>query len=102
MQQIGWKNYSPRMAAYDLKKLRAKEFVIKASARKYQNTPKGIQNITALLALTEQQIPHTLAIIKNDLSLAAKELSQLEQHHFNIHKEIVALDAIYNIQSKAA
>jgi len=102
MQQIGWKDYSPRMAAYDLKKLRAKEFVAKASARKYQNTPKGIQNITALLALTEQQIPHTLAIIKNDLSLDAKELSQLEQHHFKINKEIVALNAIYNIQSNAA
>ncbi len=102
MQQIGWKNYSPRMAAYDLKKLRAKEFVTKASARKYQNTPKGIQNITALLALTQQQIPHTLAIIKNDLSLDDKELSQLEQHHFNINKEIVALNAIYNIQLKAA
>lgn len=102
MQQIGWEAYSPRMAAYDLKKLRAKEFVTKASARKYKNTPMGIQNITALLALTQQQIPHTLAIIKNSKSLDDKELSQLEQHHFNINKEIVALNAIYGIQSKAA
>ncbi|GEM_PF-4900503 len=102
MQQIGWEDYSPRMAAYDLKKLRAKEFVTKASARKYKNTPMGIQNITALLALTQQQIPHTLAIIKNSKSLDAKELSQLEQHHFNINKEIAALNTIYGIQSKAA
>jgi len=102
MQQIGWEDYSPRMAAYDLKKLRAKEFVTKASARKYQNTPMGIQNITALLALTQQHIPHTLAIIKNSKSLDAKELSQLEQRHFNINKEVVALNAIYGIYFKAA
>ena len=102
MQQIGWKDYSPRMAAYDIKKLRAKEFVTKASARKYKNTPVGIQNITALLALIKQHIPQTLAIIKNSKSLDAKELSQLEQHHFNIHKEIVALNAIYGIHFNAA
>lgn len=102
MKLIGWENYSPRMAAYDIKKLRTKKFVTKASARKYQNTPMGIQNINALLALTGQHIPHTLAIIKNSKSLDAKELSQVEQHHFNINKEIVELNAIYGIKSNAA
>jgi len=102
MQQIGWQKYSPRMAAYDIKKLRAKGFVSKVSARKYQNTPTGVQNINALLALTQQQIPHTLAVLNSSSSLDDKELSQLEQHYFNIKKEIVALNEIYGIKFKAA
>ena len=102
MQQIGWEKYSPRMAAYDIKKLRAKDFITKASARKYRNTPVGIQNMNALLTLTQQHIPHTLAVIKNNSSQNAKELSSLEQHYFNIKKEIVALNEIYGIKFKAA
>jgi hypothetical protein len=102
MQQIGWANYQPRQAAYDLRKLRAKGFVNKQGARKYVNTEKGIQTTITLLSLIQNEFPKTFAILKNDESLNSKELSLLEQKHFNIKKEIIELKAIYGIRTAAA
>lgn len=102
MQYMGWEQYSPRNAAYDLQKLRAKELVEKKGARAYANTAHGIQTIVALLSLTQKQVPQTLAILRKDESLSAKELSLLEQRYFNIKNEVVALRAIYGIHANAA
>ena len=66
MQYIGWKKYQPRHAAYDLRKLRGKCLVVKKGARKYANTPHGIQTIVALLSLIQNEFPKTFAILKND------------------------------------
>lgn len=54
--------YSPRQAAYDLKKLRAKDLVIKlGNSRKYLPTQHGLPAIAALLTLREQIIKPLLA-----------------------------------------
>ena len=102
MQLIGWHEYQPRHAAYDLRKLRGKNLVQKQGARKYANTPMGIQTIIALLSLIQNEFPKTFAILKNDESLNSKELSLLEQRHANIKNEIIELKAIYGIRKSAA
>jgi len=96
MQQIGWKDYSPRKAAYDLRKLRAKNLVAKKGARKYYNTPQGIQTIVALLALIQHQCPKTFAILKNDETRNPKELSSIEQQYLKVKNEIVQLKKLYD------
>ncbi|MEN0046446.1 MAG: hypothetical protein AAF806_05210, partial [Bacteroidota bacterium] len=102
MQQIGWEKYQPRHAAYDLRKLRGKKLVQKQGARKYTNTPHGIQTIIALLSLIQNEFPKIFAILKNDQSLDSKEISLFEQKHFNIKKEICELKALYGIRKSAA
>ena len=54
--------YSARQAAYDLKKLRAKELVVKrGQSRKYLPSPEGLSTISALLTLREHVIKPVLA-----------------------------------------
>lgn len=101
MQLIGWKDYQPRQAAYDLRKLRDKGLVKKLGARKYVNTPMGIQYIIALMALIQNEFPKTFAILKNDESRDSKELSLLEQKHLNLKKEILELKAFYGVNIAA-
>jgi len=94
MQRIGWKDYQPRHAAYDLRKIRAKDLVNKKGARKYINTSQGLQTIITILSLIQNEFPKTFAILNNDESLNAKELSLLEQKHLSVKREIVQLKAI--------
>ena len=59
---IGDLLYSSRQAAYDLKKLRAKDLVAKiGNSRKYSPTQDGLPAISALLVLREQIIKPVLA-----------------------------------------
>ena len=54
--------YSPRQAAYDLKKLRGKGFVTKIiRSRRYQPTAEGLSMMTALFVLREKVIKPVLA-----------------------------------------
>ena len=54
--------YGPRRAAYDLKKMRAKDLIAKiGSSRHYQAIPQGLKAITALLVLREKVIQPLLA-----------------------------------------
>jgi hypothetical protein len=54
--------YSPRQAAYDLKKLRGKDVVQRiGSTRRYEIVPSGLRAITALLVLQEKAIKPLLA-----------------------------------------
>ena len=58
----GQHNYTKRQAAYELKKLRAKQLVAKLGrSRSYQVVPVGIRAITALLILRDHVIKPTLA-----------------------------------------
>lgn len=55
-------DYSPRQAAYDLKKLRAKNLVTRiGNSRKYSPTPDGLQAISALIVLRDHIIKPVLA-----------------------------------------
>lgn len=55
-------DYSPRQAAYDLKKLRGKHLITKLPAsRRYQAPPEGLRTMAALLLLRDQVIKPLLA-----------------------------------------
>jgi hypothetical protein len=55
-------DYLPRHAAYDLKKLRGKQWVKKiGKSRRYQTVPQGLQIMTALMVLREKVIKPLLA-----------------------------------------
>lgn len=54
--------YSPRQAAYDLKKLRGKNMVRKLEgSRRYETVPEGLQTAAAALVLREKVIKPVLA-----------------------------------------
>jgi len=56
------RDYTPRQAAYDLKKLRGKDWVRKVeSSRRYETVPAGLQAMTALFVLREKVIKPVLA-----------------------------------------
>ncbi|MCX6082379.1 MAG: hypothetical protein NTW32_22870 [Chloroflexi bacterium] len=60
-------DYKPRHAAYDLKKLRGKQWVIPiGKSRRYQLTSDGIRTISALLTLREKVIRPLLAGARYD------------------------------------
>ena len=55
-------DYTQRQAAYDLKKLRAKNLITKlGSSRRYQLSPPSMRAVTALLLLREHVIAPLLA-----------------------------------------
>ncbi len=61
---MGWDDsqYRPRQAAYDLKKLRGKQWVEKIGhSRRYQPLPTGLKIIAALLTLREKVVKPILA-----------------------------------------
>ena len=78
--------YSARQAAYDLKKLRAKELVAKiANSRKYLPTADGLRAITALLVLRERIIKPVLAGAAKPTSRpSAKVHSHLDRRYLSI------------------
>ena len=54
--------YGPRRAAYDIKKLRAKQMVRKiGKSRRYEPVPEGLRSLTALLVLRDKIIRPLLA-----------------------------------------
>jgi hypothetical protein len=62
-------DYQPRNAAYDLKKLRAKQWVTPIQkSRRYQLTADGMRTISALLTLREKVIRPLLAGARSDCS----------------------------------
>ena len=55
-------NYQPRQAAYDLKKLRGKDWVTNPrGSRRYQATPHGLRAMAALVTLLDKVIKPLLA-----------------------------------------
>ncbi len=75
--------YGPRRAAYDLKKIRAKNLVTKVgSSRHYQPVSQGLKTIAALLVLREKVIQLLLAgIATPGLRRKRKNWSRLDQHY---------------------
>jgi hypothetical protein len=64
---LGQQDYKPRHAAYDLKKLRGKQWVMPiGKSRRYQLTSDGIRTISALLTLREKVIRPLLAGARYD------------------------------------
>lgn len=62
----GHSDYTTRQAAYDLRKLRAKNLITKpGTARRYHAPPQALRTITALLVLRDQVIKPILAGIRS-------------------------------------
>ena len=57
--------YSPRQAAYDLKKMRGKQILQRIGAtRRYEAIPSGLRAITAVLTLRDKAIKPLLAAVQ--------------------------------------
>ena len=65
--------YATRQAAYDLRKLRGKDLLIKPGrSRRYQVPPGAARTITALLALRDHVIPPVLAGVRSPSQAAGR------------------------------
>ena len=86
-------DYTPRQAAYDLKKLRGKNLVRKIdNSRRYEPVPKGLQNMAALLILREKVLKPVLAGAgKPKRDPKPKYQSQIDIHYANIQTEMLHL-----------
>lgn len=79
------KPYQPRQAAYDLKKLRGKEFVRKiGNSRRYETTPKGIRAMAALAVLRDKVIKPLLAASCDPTLSPEANAIPLDQHYENV------------------
>ena len=82
--------YTPRQAAYDLKKLRSKNLVHKiGNSHRYEPVPEGLCEMTALLVLREKVIKPVLAGAgKVRRGPKLKHQSQVDIHYANIQTEM--------------
>ena len=82
--------YTPRQAAYDLKKLRGKNLVRKIeNSRRYEPVPEGLQTMTALFVLREKVIKPVLAGAgKTRRGRKLKYQSQVDIHYANLQTEM--------------
>lgn len=81
--------YSTRMAAYDLRKLRGKGLIQKLmGSHRYQVTPDGLQQMVALLLLVKQQVPMLLSAIKCQTPQSDNPIDQI---YFKIASDIKSL-----------
>jgi hypothetical protein len=82
--------YTPRQAAYDLKKLRGKNLVRKIeTSRRYEPVPEGLREMTALFVLREKVIKPVLAGAgKIRRGSKPKYQSQVDLHYANIQTEM--------------
>lgn len=83
-------SYTPRQAAYDLKKLRGKKLVRKIeNSRRYEPVPEGLREMTALFVLREKVIKPVLAGAgKTKRGPKPKYLNQVDLHYANIQTEM--------------
>jgi hypothetical protein len=85
--------YGPRHAAYDLKKLRAKNMVQRVGkSRRYQATPSGLQALAALVALRNHVIQPLLASTMNRTpSRGAQNPTPLDQCYASLRMHMQGL-----------
>jgi hypothetical protein len=83
-------DYTPRQAAYDLKKLRGKSLVRKINnSRRYEPLSEGLQNMAALLILREKILKPVLAGAgKPKRGTQPKHQSQTDIHYANMQSEM--------------
>jgi hypothetical protein len=76
--------YTKREAAYDLKKLRAKQLITKLGrSRRYQAAPSGMRAIAALLVLRDHVIKPILAGVRTAAPSRQPPISTLIDQHYN-------------------
>lgn len=86
-------DYGTRRAAYDLKKLRAKNIVAKIGpSRRYEVLPEGIRTIAALLILREQVIKPLLAGVTTGTARPKpKHQSIIDGHYQTLRSDMQTL-----------
>ncbi len=94
-ERVGAKSgpYTPRMASYDLKKLRGKEIIRKRErSRQYETIPEGLQALTALLVLREKVIKPVLAGAgRPKRGPKPRNLSRIDTHYQVLQHEMHGL-----------
>jgi len=92
-------DYTPKKAAYDLKKLRAKELVSKGEkSRKYVATQYGLRTMVALLTLREKVIkPILTASCKTTKRRQPKNQSPLDVAYKHIQDDMISLFSVVGI-----
>jgi DNA-binding MarR family transcriptional regulator len=95
--------YSISRGRYDIRKLKAKNLLVRIKGKKnYSLTKEGIQIITAVLSYWNHQIPALLAAVNHqEVFLTSKELSQMEKHLNRVKEEIAQYSNLYGIQHVA-
>ena len=86
----GRQDYAKREAAYDLKKLRAKQLVAKIGrSRRYQVVPAGVRAITALLILRDDVIKPILAGVRASGTSSKAPISTLiDQRYDQVRRDL--------------
>jgi hypothetical protein len=100
MKQRGFKDYSISSARYDMRKLKAKEFIEKIKGKqKHRLTHHGIETISAALCVWKQQLKPFMKIVKKkDRSNFGEELNKVESHFFNARTEIHQISDWYGLK----
>ncbi|MBI4611842.1 MAG: hypothetical protein HY726_22865 [Candidatus Rokubacteria bacterium] len=82
--------YTPRQAAYDLRKLRGKALILRVgTTRRYQAPVPGIQTLAALLILREKVLKPVLAGAgKPKPGRPPKQVHPLDVHYDNLQREL--------------
>jgi hypothetical protein len=85
--------YQSRQAAYDLKKLRAKNLVTKIEGtRRYELLPEGLSTLTAVDLIYTKIISPLLAAAQTSTPTPLPEpRTQIDEHYRNIHNEMQAV-----------
>ncbi len=99
VQIISASPYTPRQAAYDLKKLRGKNLISKIeNSRRYEPVPKGLREMTALLVLREKALkPILTGAGKSRRGPKPKFQDQTDIHYANIQTELHSLFQVIGI-----
>ena len=100
MTQISEQSYTSRQAAYDLRKLRAKQIVQrKERSRKYHVTDKGMALIVATIIFREKIFnPIWTGLNKKQLAEAPPTLSKIDQIYLSIRDQIMDICKSYGVE----
>jgi hypothetical protein len=96
--KLSEEEYSPRQAAYDLKKLRGKQLVERIeNSRRYQPTQQGLKAMNAFLVLREKVLLPLLAgTEKLNINPNPKNMHEIDTHYKNIQHEMKQILNILN------
>ena len=97
----GESDYGPRRAAYDLKKLRAKNIVRRISqTRRYQSTSDGLRALVALVVLRNKAIKPLLAAAQRLRKSRGPQNPRTIDKHYEIIR--TAMEGVFNELGLAA
>jgi hypothetical protein len=89
MRETACRDYGPRQAAYDLKKLRGKGLIQKVgNSRRYETLAEGLRTMTALVVLRERVLQPILAGIGSTRQAPPKNPSEIDRHYETLRRDM--------------